>query len=56
MNSNIRITEGSNHALHSIQPDTWNNIPICLVKAIKMIIDNVVNLDNRLKQTNVNMD
>eukprot|EP00347_Sterkiella_histriomuscorum_P010224 403377123 len=49
----IKITDGHNHILNSLAPDTWNNIPICLVKAVKLMIDSIVNSDQKIRQINV---
>lgn len=37
------------HPLHKLTPDTWNNIPVCLVKAVKMLIDANISTDQRLR-------
>lgn len=34
-----------NHPLNEIEPDNWNNIPICIVKALKLLVDTVKNSD-----------
>jgi len=33
------------HPLQKLNPDTWNNIPVCLVKAIKQLIDANISTD-----------
>ncbi len=33
------------HPLQKLEPDTWNNIPICLVKAVKMLIESNIATD-----------
>ncbi len=34
-----------NHPLNEIEPDTWNNIPVCIVKAFKIIIEHAKSRD-----------
>lgn len=38
----IKLAETDN-PLNQITPDEWNNIPVCLVKGIKLIVEAVVN-------------
>ena len=33
------------HPLQKLQPDQWNNIPICLVRAVKSLIDSGIATD-----------
>jgi hypothetical protein len=33
-----------------LDPDSWNNIPICLVKAVKMIVDSTIAQDQKMRQ------
>ena len=33
------------HPLQKLDPDSWNNIPICLVKAVKLLIDTNISTD-----------
>ena len=33
------------HPLNEITPDTWNNIPYCIVKAIKIMQEYVISKD-----------
>ena len=37
------------HPLHKINPEGWNNIPVCLVKAFKQIIDANISTDQRMR-------
>jgi hypothetical protein len=34
--------------LGSIKPDTWNNIPCCLVKSLTALVEAVQNVNNRI--------
>ena len=34
-------------SLSSVTPDTWKNIPVCVVKAIKSILTEVIRLDKK---------
>ena len=43
------IDDGPNHPLKSLEPDTWNNIPLCLVKALKLLIDTGLQHENKIK-------
>ena len=38
------------HPLQRLDPDTWNNIPICLVKAVKMIVESTISQDQKMRQ------
>ena len=42
--------------LNDIQPETWNNIPVCIVKAFKTMIDHAMSrdLDNWEKKAQIN--
>jgi hypothetical protein len=35
-----------NHPLASIDPDKWNNIPGCIVKSFKAIVNHCINKDS----------
>ena len=48
MNS-VRINDDSAHPLLRLQPDTWNNIPVCLVKAVKALIDASIGNDQKMR-------
>ena len=37
------------HPLELILPESWNNIPICLVKSTKQIIEHLVKHDQKFK-------
>lgn len=38
------------HPLQRLDPDSWNNIPICLVKAVKMIVESTIAQDQKMRQ------
>ena len=44
------------HPLQKLNPDTWNNIPVCLVKAIKQLIDANISTDQRMRQNTLSVD
>jgi hypothetical protein len=44
------------HPLQKLHPDAWNNIPICLVRAVKSLIDSGIATDQKLRQANSNVD
>lgn len=48
-NSGARMHDDSVHPLHKINPDAWNNIPICIVKAVKALIDGNISTDQRMR-------
>ena len=37
------------HPLQKLQPEAWNNIPICLVRAVKTLIDSGISTDQKLR-------
>lgn len=44
------IIEGhSKHKLESIHPDSWNNIPICIVDGIKYLTESCLETINQVK-------
>lgn len=47
--SGVRIQDESVHPLQKLNPDAWNNIPICLVKAVKTLIDANISTDQRMR-------
>ena len=34
--------------LRFIKPDSWNNIPVCIVKSMSIIVDTLTELNNRI--------
>eukprot|EP00347_Sterkiella_histriomuscorum_P021735 403332949 len=46
------MLNGEKNSLTKIQPDTWLNIPVCIVKAFKQIIDTFQNQQQILKELN----
>ena len=44
------------HPLQKLEPDAWNNIPICLVKAVKMLIESNIATDQKMRQLNGSTD
>ena len=44
------------HPLQKLQPEVWNNIPICLVRAVKTLIDSGISTDQKLRQANSTVD
>ncbi len=55
-NSNLRINDESAHPLLRLQPDTWNNIPVCLVKAVKTLIEASISTDQRMRNVHGQTD
>lgn len=44
------------HPLNVIEPDNWNNIPVCLVKSIKLMVEHIIekDLDNWERKAQIN--
>lgn len=42
----------SSHALSSIKLESWKNIPLCIVNAIKLIVDNNESIESKLRLIN----
>jgi len=45
--SGVKIQDETVHPLQKINPDGWLNIPVCLVKAVKQLIEANIGTDQR---------
>jgi Na+/phosphate symporter len=58
MANNVKPTNPNEvtHPLQLLDPDAWNNIPICLAKAAKMIVESTIAQDQKMRQMNNTTD
>jgi hypothetical protein len=49
------ISELITEQISILKPDTWNNIPVCLVKSVTIILESLTLLSSTMQQDRFNI-